>query len=795
MNRVVLFLILTLFLFIVGSPFHTYAQQGTPKLLNIQAHQEGPAERVYFHSASGDIEALLTFRKHLINQGARHVNCFIPFVVACELPHDIKHEGFLNKSDITLLRETDIEGSSAVNYVFGPKWVKLCYKIAEEMPTADRGDAHHLEALDRFVMPNIDIPSRPANPIAISSPAKSETRLLHQNSEFMIGDILSQTVYPESNGFQENWTDTQLSHAASATVLAMLYYQETFPRIPIHFIFRSVPRTPTNTEPINYTIEDGAVWIADVMNHMGYQGSESEYLNLIHQFNNEWRIQWGTDWVFTAFIVNSTNDEDFRFGTRPAKELYLTFSKLGGPFMAMPFPAGYPGVYALRSLFLHEIGFVFWATKEQKGRNDADCDTRSGYLNYLNFNQVVSVSDIGGVEGCSPSYHPVACIMNLGQAYYGFSGPPCYFSTGMMGLADENNNRVPDAVDSAPLVKFENTVLESTLEDSFHLRFQAISSAVPNRNPQQHPSQRLAYSLPIKDVSYLVNGVGPIRIYPEDGVYDEKTEDFEVLIPTLIPGTSEIKVITRNSLGATSGGFIKHVYYLGLHYIHFSFNFLNSGIGLSWNMLGETFDAKLDLHRIDPGPVPSDSIIASNVQPATASSGYFTPYYVLDESVVPRQKYRYYVEGTFTVHFRGRDTTVTHISDEFEVTASLPIENQQIISAPAPNPFCDQTWISVFVPASTREAGFQSSKRSGLPGNISQSPSVHDDIPTSVEISIYNILGQRVKLLHSGWSYATILTIPWDGTNDNNERVPSGVYFLRAKAGPYTQVQKVLILR
>jgi hypothetical protein len=795
MNRVVIPLFLSIFLLIVGSPLDLSAQSETSRLFKIQAPKDGPAERIYFHSVSGDIEALLTFRKHLINQGARKVNCFVPFVVVCELPYDISYQEFLTNTDIVPLRETDIEAVSTQNYVYGPKWAKHCYKISAMMSTNENWEAQELEALNHFVMPEMNIPHRPAKPIAISSPAESRNKLLHQNSEFMIGDILSQAVYTESIGPEENWSDSQLSQAASATVLAMIYYQETFPHIPIDFIFRSVPRALTALEPIKFDIPNGAVWIADVMNHLGYHGDQSEYLDLVHQFNNEWRIQWGTDWVFTAFIVNSTNDDNNRFGTRPAKELYLSFSNLGGPYMAIPFPAGWPGISPIKQLFIHELGRIFWATYEQLGRNDADCDTRSGYLNYINWNQIVEYGDYGGVEGCSPTYHPVACIMNLAWAYYGYDGPPCPFSTGMMGLVDENDNRVPDALDAPPDIIFENTVLESTIADSFHLRFQAVSQAVPNKNPYQKLSQRINYALPIKDVSYLVNGVGPIRIYPDDNVYDEKTEDFEALISTLIPGTSEIEVISRNSLGATSEGFIKHVYYIGLHYIHFSFIYLNNGIGISWNMLGETFDANFDLHRIESGPVPRDSIVASDIQPSSPSTGYFTPFYAFDGSVIPGHKYRYYVEGTFTFNYRGQDTTITHISNEFEVTASLHIEKQNILSAPSPNPFRDQTWISIRVPTSTREADNQSPDKSGLPGNAARAPALQDDVPTDVNIKIYNALGQRVKNLHSGWSYSTVLTLGWDGTNDNNVRVPSGVYFLRAKAGPYTQVQKVLLIR
>ncbi|MFH1755424.1 MAG: FlgD immunoglobulin-like domain containing protein, partial [Candidatus Latescibacterota bacterium] len=229
--------------------------------------------------------------------------------------------------------------------------------------------------------------------------------------------------------------------------------------------------------------------------------------------------------------------------------------------------------------------------------------------------------------------------------------------------------------------------------------------------------------------------------------------------------------------------------------IHFTFHYVNDGIGLSWNMLGDTFDAKFDLHRIDTEPVRRDTILIADVQPVNPPSGYFTPFYVFDHSVTPGQKYLYYIEGTFTTHYRGKDTTITHISNEFDVTASLRIDKPNILSAPSPNPFRDQTLISVAVPSMQRQGDFQSSQAKGIPGGATKAPAIQDDVPTSININIYNALGQRIKRLHSGYSYSTVLTFKWDGTNDNNEKVPSGIYFLRATAGPYTQVKKVSIVR
>ncbi|MBN2016692.1 MAG: T9SS type A sorting domain-containing protein [Candidatus Cloacimonetes bacterium] len=44
-----------------------------------------------------------------------------------------------------------------------------------------------------------------------------------------------------------------------------------------------------------------------------------------------------------------------------------------------------------------------------------------------------------------------------------------------------------------------------------------------------------------------------------------------------------------------------------------------------------------------------------------------------------------------------------------------------------------------------------------------------------VELAVYNLIGQRVKTLYSGNQLSQVLH--WDGTDENGERMPSGVYF------------------
>lgn len=66
---------------------------------------------------------------------------------------------------------------------------------------------------------------------------------------------------------------------------------------------------------------------------------------------------------------------------------------------------------------------------------------------------------------------------------------------------------------------------------------------------------------------------------------------------------------------------------------------------------------------------------------------------------------------------------------------------------------------------------------------------------SKVEITIYNILGQRVKTLMNEYQLAGYKRVIWDGTNQKGKTVASGIYFYSIKAGDFTSSKKMLLLK
>ena len=67
--------------------------------------------------------------------------------------------------------------------------------------------------------------------------------------------------------------------------------------------------------------------------------------------------------------------------------------------------------------------------------------------------------------------------------------------------------------------------------------------------------------------------------------------------------------------------------------------------------------------------------------------------------------------------------------------------------------------------------------------------------PAHVELIIYNVLGQRIRLLTTGDFPAGNHTVFWNGLDDDGRKAASGVYFYRLKAGDFEEAHKMMMLR
>lgn len=68
-------------------------------------------------------------------------------------------------------------------------------------------------------------------------------------------------------------------------------------------------------------------------------------------------------------------------------------------------------------------------------------------------------------------------------------------------------------------------------------------------------------------------------------------------------------------------------------------------------------------------------------------------------------------------------------------------------------------------------------------------------MPGLVSLAIYNILGQNVRTLVSGYQEAGFYSAHWNGANESGQRVPSGIYFYHVAVGDFSQTKKMMMLK
>ena len=64
-------------------------------------------------------------------------------------------------------------------------------------------------------------------------------------------------------------------------------------------------------------------------------------------------------------------------------------------------------------------------------------------------------------------------------------------------------------------------------------------------------------------------------------------------------------------------------------------------------------------------------------------------------------------------------------------------------------------------------------------------------------LSIYNIKGEKVKTILNGQYIKKdqIYKTLWDGTDDSNKKVTSGIYLYKMKSGKFTSAKKMILMK
>jgi hypothetical protein len=83
------------------------------------------------------------------------------------------------------------------------------------------------------------------------------------------------------------------------------------------------------------------------------------------------------------------------------------------------------------------------------------------------------------------------------------------------------------------------------------------------------------------------------------------------------------------------------------------------------------------------------------------------------------------------------------------------------------------------------------------PNPFTQTTEIRYQLPVDcqVRLTIYDLLGRKVKTLVNGTQSAGYKTAHWDCRNDQGRELPSGIYMYMLRSGSYVETKKMVLMK
>jgi hypothetical protein len=370
-------------------------------------------------------------------------------------------------------------------------------------------------------------------------------------SEYMIGDVAVGIILLESNGVidsnSENWMPAEESNVVSEIQAGLNWWATREPKAKLTFTYDIHFKVPTGYEPIMRSGSTGSpsgesLWISDAMTYLGYARYPS-YFDNVKDYDNAIRTTLNTDWAYTIFVVDSSNDADgvFSDGT-------FAYAYVGGPFSVMTYKNDGYGIANMDAVIAHETGHIFYAL-DQYTQANSPCTQITGYLAVQNQNSAYPYAG-----ACTSN---VDSIMRSQVAPY-TNGALDTYARQQVGWRDTDADGIMDIIDSFPTSTLKAYSPDPTNDNTPTYTGRSTTSVrYPNANP--YGSRHAITINKIKDVQYRVDGGSWTSALPVDGIFDSSIEDFTFTTPALSYGTHTMEVRALNTAGNWETSYVSDI--------------------------------------------------------------------------------------------------------------------------------------------------------------------------------------------------------------------------------------------
>lgn len=312
--------------------------------------------------------------------------------------------------------------------------------------------------------------------------------------EFLLGTVAVTPVFFESNGQidpeTQNWSAGEIESVLNKVSDGVNWWSDTLDTLnTVHSLDFVIDDTfaldpfETGYEPIDRSSSAFNLYVGEFVTAQGY-GDANSIEDAVKQFNHAQRLKHGTDWSFTIFVIDASDDGDGLFAA--GGQFAAAFAFAGGLFFMTPSTRP-------TSTFTHEMGHIFWARDEYSG--GGSYLDRRGYYNTQNLN---------AADNPTPGFQQEISIMRGGvpltAAYEAHVSPDSTLA--MVGWRDSDGDGVFDLAD----VPLDLDAVGYFDADTSEFRFSGTASAVPMANQNSSGTQSDITLNQVSQLQYSIDG-------------------------------------------------------------------------------------------------------------------------------------------------------------------------------------------------------------------------------------------------------------------------------------------------